>query len=101
MKVWEIIRIIEEEPVKAVGGDGIDIIFETPHGHRYEVFFDCGEPDYLHWFEPKGESQINFWPENAEGRVADALRYLAGNLLAFPHVSERLKIAALRAGIRL
>ena len=95
MKVWEIVRIIEESPVKVVSSDlDLDVEFQTPDGHRYEVFMDCGEPDYLTWFQPAGQERIEFWPENDDdNRAMTALGYLAGNLLHLPHVDERLKLA--------
>lgn len=105
MKVWEIIRVIEESPVKAIDGDSIEITFETPEGFQYHVFFDCGEPDYLNWIQQPGEERIDFWPsptdDSERSRAVTALTYLAGNLIALPHVAERLKKAAVIAGMLL
>lgn len=101
MKVWEIIRIIEEEPVRATLKCGSEIEFSTPAGHRYEVFFDCGEPDYLNWFQPAGQDRIDFWPDAKVCRALSGLNYLAGNLVLLPHVEQRLKQAAHFAGFVL
>lgn len=98
MKVWEVVKVIEESPVKCVSSDGLDVVFQTPEGYRYEVFFDCGEPDYLHWFDEPDGTRIEFWAksdgvdENRE-RARSAMAYIAGNLLHLPHVGDRLKIA--------
>ena len=94
MKVWEIVRIIEESPVRVISDDGLDVVFQTPEGYRYEVFMDCGEPDYLNWFQPATGERIEFWSKSSESnRAVSALAYLAGNLLHLPHVDERLKVA--------
>ena len=99
MKIWEIVRLIEESPVKAISyHDSSDVTFETPEGHTFDVFFDCGEPDYLHWLSVKGGERVNFW---AEHHGHNSAAYLASNLIAMPHVSERLKQAAIRAGFTL
>lgn len=103
MRVWEIVRVIEESPVKAISGDGINVVFQTPDGHAYDVFMDCGEPDYLHWIQIPGGDRVEFWrkDEDEATRATTALGYLAGNLLHLPHVSDRLKKAAQQAGIVL
>lgn len=94
MKVWEIIRVIEESPVRATLKSGSDIEFTTPDGHRFEVFMDNDEPDYLNWFYAADGERIDFWPDAELSRALTGLNFLASNLLAMPHVAERLKTAA-------
>ena len=98
MKVWEIVRVIEESPVRVLSSDlDLDIVFVTTNGYQYSVFFDCGEPDYVNWITDDNGERIDFWPKGGDNdRARSALAYLAGNLLHLPHVSERLKEAVRR-----
>lgn len=103
MRVWEIVRLIEDSAVRATESDGLNVTFETPEGHAFQVFFDCGEPDYINWLHPMGadpKDTIHFWIDG-EGRGIEALRYIAGNLLHLPHVGERLKQACMLRGFEL
>lgn len=95
MKVWEIIRIIEESPIKAIDGDDITTIFETPDGHRFSVFFDCGDPDYVNWIKPNDADRIDLFSvlSQQRNRATEALAYLASNLIHLPHVDKRLQDA--------
>lgn len=93
MQIWEIVKVVEEQPVKVIHSDlDLDVDFETPDGWRYQVFFDCDEPDYLNWIESPDGLVFKFWKSTDE-RETVALGYLAGNLLHMADVSERLKAA--------
>ena len=99
MKVWEIIRVIEESPVAVESSDGLNVVFRTPNGYLFSVFFDCDDPDYVNWIQPAGEDRIWFWPDGdtRDGhKHVHAAAYLAGNLIHLPHVAERLKLALVR-----
>lgn len=92
MKVWEMIRAIEEAVAfKSVFYDGVsDVVFETPDGWQFEVFMDCGEPDYINWVQPPGGERIDMWKRGNDHEAA----FLAGNAIHFKDVSARLLDAA-------
>jgi hypothetical protein len=84
MKLWQIVQAIEDaETIVAEHYDNVsDVIFRTAAGWRFEVFMDCGEPDYMHWIEaPDGQRfEFNF-DRSPWGFIASNLVELLGDRL--------------------
>ena len=92
MQLWPAVRALEEglregAAVSVEPDDGfMDITFTTAAGWRFNIFFDCGCPDFVNWVEsPAGERFVH--------RVDDdhALGYVLSQVILHPPLLARLK----------
>ncbi|KKM06766.1 hypothetical protein LCGC14_1740730 [marine sediment metagenome] len=85
IRIWKMLKALEDladDPSQLANlvYDGVaDWTFTTKDGWSFEVFFDCGDPDYLNWIRfPTGEV-FDFWGGNTSW-----VSCLATNLILGP-----------------